>query len=881
PKRKKQKSSRSSPLAALSFSLTSTSCSCSRRGETRPPAARPPSVPSINIMVKSKSSWSQIVKGSRPTNLSVATRNLRPEDLGAVIFGCTNNTIAECHSRQLFGLPRSHLSYVQNIKEGLPLFLFNYDDRRLHGIYEAASSGKFCPESNAWSQDGKGKTDYPAQVAMRIRVWCSPIAESQFRNVILANYYQRTPSIPGQKLHFFQFELDHAQTHALMGMFTPSPSPNKFWMPPVPAPVHEHAIGSISLPESEWAPQCEGNNDLKSEKVVKSYADIVKKKQFVEVRSGDVNAEHARSSNASSYGFDDLDCGDTPPDGEEHALCNKEVKMHQQQQSGQQDKELSFKLVLERLKKLSPRQHNPDFCANATATEGTYSCKDVQVKCAILGGNLPENLDDEGDLLTQSLDFESCPEAKLIDMVKELYGRIAVMEKKQASSNKEVKYLEGLNERLLKRVVELKGTVKSLNSKIDPLTLDDSLNQFVEQCLGSEDVIYLVGGFDGSSFLPSLDSFSPSLDILTPLKPMTVGKSYASTVALGGKIFVLGGGDGACWFDTVDCYDRRSDDWTTCPTLNHEKGSLAGVSFNGKIYAFGGGDGTQCFSDVEVFDPAHGKWIRNQCMLEKRFALAGVELNGSIYAVGGFNGLQYLSSAERLDPREPKWKMLPMMSTGRGCHTVAVLDEKIFSIGGYDTAAKEMVATVEMYEPRMPSWVMVEPMNYTRGYHSSAVLGGSIYSFGGVKGEADTILDVVERYKEGCGWVTTGLKSIGRRCYCSAIIELWIDEAATIGAKLRQDRNCMDEFGRPAIHKEVPVQFAFAAATTTRQGTEQAAEMDRMYAAMLKRLEKLAREKLAREVEKSNLRVLEQENRNLNGTQGSEWKHMPAENTKI
>uniref|UniRef100_A0A0A9E177 Uncharacterized protein n=1 Tax=Arundo donax TaxID=35708 RepID=A0A0A9E177_ARUDO len=61
-------------------------------------------------------------------------------------------------------------------------------------------------------------------------------------------------------------------------------------------------------------------------------------------------------------------------------------------------------------------------------------------------------------------------------------------------------------------------------------------------------------------------------------------------------------------------------------------------------------------------------------------------------------------------------------------------------------------------------------MNYTRGYHSSAVLGGSIFTFGGVKGEANTILDVAECYKEGCGWVTTGLKSIGRRCYCSAIV---------------------------------------------------------------------------------------------------------------
>ncbi|PNT65591.1 hypothetical protein BRADI_4g44780v3 [Brachypodium distachyon] len=770
-------------------------------------------------MVKKKSSWSQVVTG-RPTNLFASARNLHPQDLGAVIFGCTNSTIAECHSRQLFGLPRAHLSYVQNITEGLPLFLFNYDDRKLHGIYEAASNGKFCPESNAWTYNGSEKTSYPAQVAMRVRMWCIPLEESKFRNAIIGNYYQKMPAVPGQKPHFFRFELDHTQTRALMVMFTPSPSPIKFWTPPV---AQLAQTGSEHLreptPPPVWAQKTEGNNELKSEKVLVSYADMVKqnklesegvgmgdvddqrnndlkpkkvllsyadmvKQRKFEVHGigmGDVDDEHASSSKESSDGFDDLDCKETPPEREDHALSSEAVEV--QQQSIQEGNGLSFTLVLQKLKALSVQQLSSDPYAYGAGTEhiDAYGCKDMQeIKDVFIEGHssLPENLDTDIDQLSwghsssllQGLDYESYSEAKLIDVVKELSERIEATEKKQACSNKEIKYLQGVNDRLLKRVADLKDTVKNLNSKIDPLSLDDSLNQFVEECLGSEDVIYLTGGFDGISFLSSLDSFSPSLDILTPLKPMTVGKSYASTVALDGKIFVLGGGDGACWFDTVDCYDRRHDDWTPCPALTHEKGSLAGVCLYGKIYAFGGGDGIGCFSDVEMFDPAQGKWIKCQPMLEKRFALAGAELNGAIYAVGGFNGIQYLSSGERLDPREPNWNMLPMMSTGRGCHTVAVLDEKIYSIGGYDANAGAMVATVEFFEPRMPSWVMVEPMNYTRGYHSSAVLGGSIFTFGGVKGEADTILDVVERYKEGCGWVNTGMKSIGRRCYCSAIV---------------------------------------------------------------------------------------------------------------
>jgi len=36
-----------------------------------------------------------------------------------------------------------------------------------------------------------------AVVAMQVRVWCFPLAENQFRNAIIANYYQNTPSVPG------------------------------------------------------------------------------------------------------------------------------------------------------------------------------------------------------------------------------------------------------------------------------------------------------------------------------------------------------------------------------------------------------------------------------------------------------------------------------------------------------------------------------------------------------------------------------------------------------------------------------------------------------------------------------------------------------------
>lgn len=72
------------------------------------------------------------------------------------------------HDTSLFpwcvGLPAPHFSYVKNIEPGLPLFLFNYSDKKLYGIYEAASSGKLNINPYGWTVDGAEKTKYPAQV---------------------------------------------------------------------------------------------------------------------------------------------------------------------------------------------------------------------------------------------------------------------------------------------------------------------------------------------------------------------------------------------------------------------------------------------------------------------------------------------------------------------------------------------------------------------------------------------------------------------------------------------------------------------------------------------------------------------------------------------
>jgi hypothetical protein len=68
-----------------------------------------------------------------------------PAAAAGVIFGCTNSTYEECFRLSMVGLPRKYLPLVESIVAGHTLiFLFNFSDRQLHGVYIATSAGQAC-----------------------------------------------------------------------------------------------------------------------------------------------------------------------------------------------------------------------------------------------------------------------------------------------------------------------------------------------------------------------------------------------------------------------------------------------------------------------------------------------------------------------------------------------------------------------------------------------------------------------------------------------------------------------------------------------------------------------------------------------------------------
>ncbi|KAK9668542.1 hypothetical protein RND81_13G068000 [Saponaria officinalis] len=628
--------------------------------------------------------------GNRKRPVAVTSnpfRNLEKADLGGVIFGCTDKTVTECLSKQLFGLPSQHFGYVKNIDPGLPLFLFNYSRRALHGIYEAASVGQLNINPYGWTKDGSDRTSFPAQVLIRTRKNCRPLLENQFSPIIEGNYYTQ---------NHFRFELDHVQANKLVALFSTqvvAPPPSAF-----------RSTGNLKI----------------------------------------LNPRQLRFPNGESDGvpFDDVGSSKLCNESNDHLIPTNPSTRHEE----------------------TPQCITDDMEVIETRVHESLNTNTAHLEAGGSHGKENAKEDDVKDNTLLPLDYPSII-AQLMLEVRELKSfkeesikKMGQMEQKLCKLESEVDLSQGLDDRM--------PVTLHCNSKMHGVTGDSCS----DQQLDSDDFIYLTGGYDGKSWLASVECYYPSKDMIKSLCPMLSARSYASLARLNGDIYVVGGGSGGkddVWYDTVECYSPVNNDWTSLACLSKKKGSLAAVTLHDKIFALGGGNGVNCFSDVEMLDLDVGRWISGRSMLQKRFAVAAVEFNGALYATGGFDGIDYLSSTERFDPREHSWSTLGSMHSKRGCHAMLVLNEKFYAIGGFNGSA--MVDSVEVFDPRVGTWITDVSMNYQRGYCAAAVLNNNIYAIGGLDA-SQKIVRKVERYEEGHGWEVTELKAIGQRCFASAIV---------------------------------------------------------------------------------------------------------------
>lgn len=130
------------------------------------------------------------------------------DEMVGAIFMCNRATKKECFRSKIFGLPSRYAEFVDKVKAGMLLFLFEYEERKLYGVFEAATDGAININTSAFS---KTKGTFPAQVVYKTIWKCHPLTEVEFKDAIQDNYFAP---------YKFHFGLSHEQVSMLLDLFS-------------------------------------------------------------------------------------------------------------------------------------------------------------------------------------------------------------------------------------------------------------------------------------------------------------------------------------------------------------------------------------------------------------------------------------------------------------------------------------------------------------------------------------------------------------------------------------------------------------------------------------------------------------------------------------
>lgn len=89
--------------------------------------------------------------------------------------------------------------------------------------------------------------------------------------------------------------------------------------------------------------------------------------------------------------------------------------------------------------------------------------------------------------------------------------------------------------------------------------------------------LFACGGYDGTSFLRSVEVYDPTTDMWKTITPMNVKRSRVALTANMGKLFAIGGYDGESNLSTVEVYDPEKDSWSFVSSLKYHSGGV-GIS---------------------------------------------------------------------------------------------------------------------------------------------------------------------------------------------------------------------------------------------------------------------------------------------------------------
>lgn len=144
-----------------------------------------------------------------------------------------------------------------------------------------------------------------------------------------------------------------------------------------------------------------------------------------------------------------------------------------------------------------------------------------------------------------------------------------------------------------------------------------------------------------------------------PGPDLTSRRFALAGASLNDMIYAVGGFDGTAYLSSVERLDPREGKWCSVGSMAGKRGGHACAVLQGKVYALGGFC-NEALSTCEVYDPIADAWRPIAGMSDSRAYGAAVGMSDAVYAVGGLlSDMQiHASLLERYNPWTNDWEIV-------------------------------------------------------------------------------------------------------------------------------------------------------------------------------------------------------------------------------
>jgi N-acetylneuraminic acid mutarotase len=226
----------------------------------------------------------------------------------------------------------------------------------------------------------------------------------------------------------------------------------------------------------------------------------------------------------------------------------------------------------------------------------------------------------------------------------------------------------------------------------------------------ADDVIYVLGGFDGilnqapsEPFVPVAVAYALRSGTWTRLASPPLARGAATAQAIDGKIYVTGGAptENVPPYAELDIYDIAGDSWTSGPPMPTPREHLASCVVGGKMLVVGGWIQDKAQTAAEEYDPATGTWTIRSPMPTARGGLGAASLGDECHVVGGEDWALAppgtFGTHEVWSATTGVWSTRAPMPTPRHGVGLAWIGDVMYAVGGGPIQGNSYTATVEAF----------------------------------------------------------------------------------------------------------------------------------------------------------------------------------------